>query len=312
MIQTYLLLLAGLLLLFIGGKYLVDSSVVIAHRLRIPTMIIGLTVVALGTSAPELLVSVQAAIKGYPEIAMGNVVGSNIANILLVLAVTALIFPIPVPEKSVKQDWPVLMFVSLVLFVFSWNGTLSRLEGVILLIFMVVYFVIAGINAKRSPQTLKTGPETARPMKGWFAAFIFLASCAGLAIGANLLVENAAKIAEGFGISQRVISITMVAVGTSIPELATSVIAALKKETNIAIGNIIGSNIVNILTVLGVTGVIGNISVDRAISRFDIPMMLGVTLLLLILMLPAARSKITRWEGAFMIVIYLLYIYMIF
>jgi cation:H+ antiporter len=312
MIQTYLLSLAGLLLLFIGGKYLVDSSVVIANRLRIPTMIIGLTVVALGTSAPELLVSVQAAIKGYPEIAMGNVVGSNIANILLVLAVTALIFPIPVPEKSVRQDWPVLMVVSLLLFTFSWNGTLSRFEGVILLILMVVYFVIAGINAKRSPQALNTRPETARPMKGWVAAFIFLASCAGLAIGANLLVENAAKIAEGFGISQRVISITMVAVGTSIPELATSVIAALKKETNIAIGNIIGSNILNILTVLGVTGVIGNISVDRAISRFDIPMMLGVTLLLLVLMLPAARSKITRWEGAFMIVIYLLYIYMIF
>ncbi|MFO7668105.1 MAG: calcium/sodium antiporter [Bacteroidales bacterium] len=312
MIQTYLLLFAGLLLLFIGGKYLVDSSVVIAHRLRIPTMIIGLTVVALGTSAPELLVSVQAAIKGYPEIAMGNVVGSNIANILLVLAVTALIFPIPVPEKSVKQDWPVLMFVSLVLFVFSWNGTLSRFEGVILLILMVVYFVVAGINAKRSPQAIITGSETAKTMKGWVAALIFLASCAGLSFGANLLVENAAKIAEGFGISQRVISITMVAVGTSIPEMATSVIAALKKETNIAIGNIIGSNIMNILTVLGVTGVIGNISVDRAISHFDIPWMLGVTLLLLILMLPAARSKITRWEGAFMIVIYLLYIYMIF
>ena len=133
-----------------------------------------------------------------------------------------------------------------------------------------------------------------------------------LAFGASLLVEHAAKIAEGLGISQRVISITMVAVGTSIPELVTSVIAALKKETDIAVGNILGSNIMNILAVLGITGVIGNISVDRAISHFDIPWMVGVTLLLLLLMLPAARSKITRWEGGFMIAIYLLYIYMIF
>ncbi len=149
-------------------------------------------------------------------------------------------------------------------------------------------------------------------MKVWVAGIIFLFSCAGLAVGANLLVEHAAIIAEGLGVSQRVISITMVAVGTSIPELATSVIAALKKETEIAVGNIIGSNIMNILSVLGFTSVLGNINVDQAISHFDIPVMLGVTLLLLLIMVPAKRSKIVRWEGALMIVVYLLYIYMIF
>jgi cation:H+ antiporter len=312
MIQTYLLLLAGLILLFISGKYLVDSSVVIAKRFRIPTMIIGLTVVAFGTSAPELLVSIQAAIKGFPEMAMGNVVGSNISNILLVLAITALIFPIPVPKKSVRQDWPALMFASLLLFAFSWDGTLSRFEGIILILLLLVYITIAVIQAKRSPAAPKQEPSNKKQMKGWVAGLIFLVSCGGLAFGANLLVENAAIIAEGFGISQRVISITMVAVGTSIPELATSVIAAMRKETEIAVGNIIGSNIMNILSVLGVTCVIGNISVDSAISRFDIPWMLGVTLLLLFMMLPAARAKIVRWEGALMIVIYLLYIYMIF
>ncbi len=321
MIQIYLLLLAGLLLLFISGKYLVDSSVVIARRLKIPTMIIGLTVVAFGTSAPELLVSIQAAIKGFPEMAMGNVVGSNISNILLVLAITALIFPIPVPAKSVRQDWPVLMFVSLLLFAFSWDGTLSRVEGIILLFLLVVYIVLAVISARRSTKALQSDKvETAdrdkkpvgRQMKGWVAGLIFLVSCVGLAFGADLLVENAATIAEGFGISQRVISITMVAVGTSIPELATSVIAALKKETDISVGNIIGSNIMNILSVLGVTSVIGDISVEQAISHFDIPWMLAVTVVLLLMMVPAARSKITRWEGIFMIVIYLLYIYMIF
>jgi cation:H+ antiporter len=312
MIQTYLLLLAGLILLFISGKYLVDSSVVIAKRFRIPTMIIGLTVVAFGTSAPELLVSIQAAIKGFPEMAMGNVVGSNISNILLVLAITALIFPIPVPKKSVRQDWPALMFVSLLLFAFVWDGTLTRLEGIIFLALLLVYIAIAVIQAKKNPMAQKQEPASGKQMKVWIAGIILLCSCVGLALGANLLVEHAAIIAESLGVSQRVISITMVAVGTSIPELATSVIAAMKKETDIAVGNIIGSNIMNILSVLGVTSVIGNITVDQAISHFDIPWMLGVTVLLLIMMVPAARAKIVRWEGILMIVVYLLYIYMIF
>jgi len=321
MIQTYLLLLCGLLLLFISGKYLVESSVVIAHRLKIPTMIIGLTVVAFGTSAPELLVSIQAAMKGFPEMAMGNVVGSNISNILLVLAITALIFPIPVPAKSVRLDWPVLMFVSLLLFAFSWDGTLSRMEGLIFITLLVAYLGFSVISARKITKDSLAGskeknvPDNTSPdkeMKGWVAGLIFLGSCIGLAFGADLLVDNAAIIAEGFGISQRVISITMVAVGTSIPELATSVIAALKKETDISVGNIIGSNIMNILSVLGVTSVVGSISVDRAISHFDIPWMLAVTVVLLFMMVPAARSRITRWEGIFMIIIYLLYIYMIF
>ena len=312
MVQTYLLLLAGLILLFVSGKYLVDSSVVIATRFRIPTMIIGLTVVAFGTSAPELLVSVQAAMKGFPEIAMGNVVGSNISNILLVLAITALIFPIPVPKNSVRHDWPVLMFVSLLLFAFAWDGNLTRLEGLILLLLLMLYIAVAVIQARKSQRGQKEEPAGGKQMKAWIAGLVFLLSCAGLAVGADLLVEHAAIVAEGLGVSQRVISITMVAVGTSIPELATSVIAALRKETEIAIGNIIGSNIMNILSVLGISSVIGNISVDRAISHFDIPWMLGVTILLLLMMLPASRAKIVRWEGVLMIVVYLLYIYMIF
>jgi cation:H+ antiporter len=311
MIQVYLLLILGLLLLFISGKYLVESSVVIARMFRIPTMIIGLTVVSFGTSAPELLVSLQAALKGLPEIAMGNVVGSNISNILLVLAITAVIFPIPVPEKSVRQDWPVMMGVSLLLFAFSLNGRLSRLEGLILVALLVSYIGFAVIQARRNPEVRVKEPGH-KSMRGWVAVILFLVSCAGLAYGADLLVGNAARIAEKMGISQRVISITMVAVGTSIPELATSVIAALKKETDIAIGNIIGSNIMNILAVLGFTGIIGAIRVDKAIARFDIPWMLAVSVLLLLLMLPAARSRITRWEGIFMILIYLLYIYLIF
>jgi cation:H+ antiporter len=321
MIQVYLYLVLGLLLLFVSGKYLVESSVAIARVLRIPTMIIGLTVVAFGTSAPELLVSLQAAFRGLPEIAMGNVVGSNISNILLVLALTALIYPIPVPAKSVRIDWPVMMFVSLLLFFFVLNGALSRLEGLALVLLLAVYLIAMVIQARRemASQAGGTNRSEAEPgdrqrngMKTWVAVLLFLVSCAGLAFGADLLVKNAAIVAENLGISQRVISITMVAVGTSIPELATSVIAALKKETDISVGNIIGSNIMNILSVLGFTGIVNPIRVDGTIARFDIPWMLGVSVLLLLLMLPASRSRITRWEGIFMIMIYLLYIYMIF
>jgi len=328
MIQVYLLLLLGLLLLFISGKYLVESSVLIAHRLRIPTMIIGLTVVAFGTSAPELLVSVQAAFRGYPEMAIGNVVGSNISNILLVLAITAIIYPIPVPASSVRKDWPMLMFVSLVLFAFAWDGSLNRSEGLILITLLALYLIYAvwsarrGMAAKGAVHKAATisrderkdsdAPGESRGMPLWLGLVIFLVSCAGLALGADLLVRNAATIATELGISQRVIAITMVAVGTSIPELSTSVIAALKKETDISVGNIIGSNIMNILSVLGITGIIRIIPVNSDLARFDIPWMVGVSLLLLLMMVPAARSRITRWEGIFMILIYLLYIYLIF
>ncbi len=310
MLKVYLLLLTGILLLFVSGKYLVESSVAISRLLRIPRMIIGLTVVAFGTSTPELLVSLKAAISGFPEIAMGNVVGSNISNILLVLAITAIIFPIPVPSTSVKRDWPIMMFVSLLLFVFTLNGWLTRLEGIVLVSLLVAYIGYAVIRARGMAKAEEDRKEE-DSMHWWAVGLIFLVSCVGLAFGASLLVDNAAVIAEDLGMSKRVISITMVAVGTSIPEVATSVIAAMKKETDISVGNIIGSNIMNVLSVLGVTSIIGPIKVDIEIARFDIPWMLATSLLLLLLMVPAARSRITRWEGILMILIYLLYIYLI-
>ncbi len=311
MIKVYFLLIAGLLLLFVSGKYLVDSSVAVSRRLKIPRMVIGLTVVAFGTSAPELLVSLQAAFSGFPEIAMGNVVGSNISNILLVLAITALIYPIPVPASSVKQDWPVMMTISLLLFLFSFNGVVSRWEGGVLVALLAGYIVLS-VRKSRKAGMDPGLPDTQPLMRWWVAAVMFLGSVAGLAIGADLLVDNVALIAEDLGISKRVISITMVAVGTSIPEVATSVIAALKKETEISVGNIIGSNIMNILSVLGLTSLVRPIRVSAEMIRFDIPWMLAVAVLMLLLMLPAARSRITRWEGSFMIVIYLLYIYFLF
>jgi cation:H+ antiporter len=310
MAQVYFFLFVGLLLLFVSGKFLVDSSVAISRRLKIPRMIIGLTVVAFGTSAPELLVSLQAAFSGYPEIAIGNVVGSNISNILLVLAITALIFPIPVPASSVRRDWPIMMGVSVLLFIFSMNGWISRLEGAVFVGLLAGYIAYSVVRA-RSVAPSETVDELNGAMKWWVAVIIFLVSVVGLAFGADLLVENAALVAEKMGMSKRVVSITMVAVGTSIPEVATSVIAALKKETDISVGNIIGSNIMNILSVLGFTSLVSPISVSEEIAGFDIPWMLGISLLFFLLMLPASRSRITRWEGSFMIVIYLLYIYLI-
>jgi cation:H+ antiporter len=274
-------------------------------------MVIGLTVVAVGTSAPELLVSVQAAFAGYPEIAMGNVVGSNISNILLVLAITALIFPIPVPVVSVRRDWPIMMFVSLLLFAFTLDGWLERSEGLVFAALLLLY-ILYSVRQSRKDKEPGNLPVAPARMPRWAMFLIFLASCAGLALGADLLVKNAAVIAEDLGISTRVISVSMVAVGTSIPELATSVLAALKKETEISVGNIIGSNIMNILLVLGTTGIIRPIKVDPGIGRFDIPWMLGTSLLLILVMLPSIRSKINRWEGSGMILLYLLYIYLIF
>lgn len=311
MAQVYLLLFAGLALLFVSGKFLVDSSVAISRRLRIPRMIIGLTVVAFGTSAPELLVSLQAAFSGFPEIAMGNVVGSNISNILLVLAITALIFPIPVPKSSVKRDWPIMMAVSVLLYIFAMNGWISRLEGIIFVSLLGLYILLSVIRSRGAKRMVEQEDDQGH-MKWWVAGIIFLVSVVGLAFGADLLVENAAQVAEKLGMSKRVVSITMVAVGTSIPEVATSVIAALKKETDISVGNIIGSNIMNILSVLGFTSLVSPISVSSEIAGFDIPWMLGISLLFLLLMLPASRSRITRWEGVFMIVIYLVYIYFLF
>jgi len=313
MTETILLLTAGLILLFVSGKYLVDSSVAISRLFRIPSMIIGLTVVSMGTSAPELLVSFKAAISGHPEIALGNVVGSNISNIILVLALTAIVFPVFIPRLSVKRDWPIMMGVTMLLLLFGFNGRIDRWEGIIFLALLLAY-ILFSIHQARNGKDQKPAEDTGgKPlMKWWLALLIFMVSCAGLAFGADLLVENAAIMAEMFRISERVIAVSMVAVGTSLPELATSVVAAFKKETDIAVGNIIGSNIMNILAVLGISGSIAPISVSRDYLRFDFPWMIGAALLLFLFMLPARNGKLSRWEGALMLSAYLCYIYLLF
>lgn len=310
--STILLLLLGLVLLLGSGKYLVESSVIIARHFRIPTSIIGLTIVAFGTSAPELLVSVQAAVHGHPDMAIGNVVGSNISNILLVLALTTIIFPLAVKRNSIVRDWPIMMALSLLLFLFLLDLHISRLEGGIFALLLVGYIVYS-IKQSRIPANADAEiPGVLKKSKWGVAILIFLVSCAGLAYGANLLVKNASEMAAYFGISERVISITMVALGTSLPELATSLIAAFKKEAEISIGNIIGSNVMNIISVLGITALIKPIDTVPEALKVDMPWMIGAALILFLFMLPVRKGRISRLEGSIMLLGYASYIYFIF
>lgn len=311
--KSIIFLILGLILLLVSGKYLVESSVSIARHFKIPTIIIGLTIVSFGTSAPELLVSLQAALQGHPDMAIGNVVGSNISNILLVLAVTAFIFPITIQKQFIRRDWPILMFISTLLLLFLLDLTLSRIEGIILLLLLVIYIVYS-IKQARNPKHANefTQDVSTQGMKWWVAIIIFVIACVSLSFGAGLLVDSASLIAARIGVSERVISISMVAVGTSLPELSTSMIAAFKKESNISVGNIIGSNIMNIISVLGFTSLVSPMNTVKQTIVMDLPWMLGATLLLFFFMLPVGRAKISRFEGSIMLLAYAAYIFFIF
>lgn len=309
---TILFLIIGLSLLLFSGKYLVESSVVIARQFHIPSGIIGLTIVAFGTSAPELLVSIQAAVQGYPDMAVGNVIGSNISNILLVLGLTVLILPMTVQRSSVLVDWPMMFFLSMLLLVFLFDSQLTRLEGGIFVL-LLLFYILFSIRQSRKGVTQEAEKVIIlQKTPWWITVLIFLASCAGLTFGASLLVDSAAEMAHYFGISERVISITMVALGTSLPELVTSLIAAIKKEMEISLGNILGSNIMNIVSVLGITALIKPINTVREVLTIDMPWMIGSALLLFLFMLPLRKGRITRIQGAIMVLAYTSYIYFIF
>ncbi len=311
--KTIIFLILGLILLLVSGKYLVESSVAIARHFKIPTIIIGLTIVSFGTSAPELLVSLQAALQGHPEMAIGNVIGSNISNILLVLAVTAFIFPITIQKQFIRKDWPILMFISSLLLLFLFDLKLESYEGLILLGLLLVFIVYNIRQVKNSKHTEQSEKETApQGMRWWMAIFVFIIAALGLSYGASLLVDSASVIAAKLGISERVISISMVAIGTSLPELSTSMIAAFKKQSNISVGNIIGSNIMNIVAVLGITSMVSPLSTVRQTLIIDLPWMLGATLLLFLFMIPVRSAKISRFEGSIMLVAYAAYIFFIF
>ncbi|MBN2667610.1 MAG: calcium/sodium antiporter [Bacteroidales bacterium] len=306
--MDYLYLLIGFILLLASGHFLVLSASDISIKLNLPKMIIGLLVVSFGTSAPELLVSVQAALKSHPEIAMGNVVGSNIANIALVLGLTSIILPIVVKNKTVWIDWIVMMLSGLLLFVFSYDLIIEWYEGLIMLLILAVYI----LYSIRYRKTKDEEESNIARYPFYVSILLLLGAIIGMYFGADLLIDSSSIIAKSWGISERIISVTIIAFGTSVPELATSLIAALKKEMDISIGNIVGSNIFNILSILGITALIKPIDVSPATLNNDMIWMLGISVLLLLSILPIRKGKIHRWKGLLFIGIYIAYVYLLF
>ena len=310
MILDIVYILLGLALLVKGGDYLVDGSVAIAKRARLSEMVIGLTVVGFGTSMPELLVSAQSALMGNSGIAIGNVVGSNIANIALILGVTSIIHVIPAQKITLKIDLP-FMLLSLVLFVaIAMTGYVGRVAGVIGVL-MLICFVSYQVRQSRKAEAAlaKENPEAhdeAEPMALWKAMLLVIVSFLAMVFGANILVEGASNIARLLGVTDRVIGLTIVAIGTSLPELFSSVMAAVKGKTDMAIGNIIGSVTFNILCVIGVSSIITPIMATNIGFAFDYALMviLGVMLWLFL----RTKHELERWEGVVLTIIFIAYL----
>ena len=299
----------GLVLLVFGGDWLLKSAVGLSNRLNISKIIVGLTVVSFATSLPELIVSVKAALDGYPDIAIGNVVGSNIGNIGLVLGVVLLINAIQIDKSFFATDWPTKMIASVLLFVFLiMDGELSRVEGFIFIVLLIVFlFYLVKQNRKVTMEVR----EVKEKEMSYLLILGFLA-VGGFALwaGSELLVNGAVNLAENLGVSKRIIAVTVVSIGTSIPELASSVIASIKKENDISIGNIIGSNIFNILSVLGITAIISPIkNIDQSIMSQDIYWMLGFGIILLPLVLLPKRGSLSFKEGILLLLAYATFIY---
>ncbi len=299
-------LLSGLVLLLIGAELMVRAAVRLAERLHVRPLIIGLTIVALGSSAPQMTVSLQAALTDNPDIAVGSVVGSGIFNILVTLGLSALIIPLRVSRQLVRLDIPLMIGASLLVFILAWNKDLGRFDGVLLLGALALYLGLLFRQSRHS-----TRPHTERPtetQQSWLISMLMiLAGLAMLVFAGRLLLGAAVVVATDLGLSERVIGLTVVAVGTSLPELATSLIAALRGQRDIAVGNVIGANLFNLLGVLGLTALLAPtpLSVSPNALDFDLPVMLGVAALCL----PVFYSgyRVTRAEGLLLLGLYLVY-----
>ena len=306
----------GLVLLVVGGEFLVRASVGLSFKLNISKMVIGLTVVSFATSAPELLVSVNDSLSNSPAIAINNVIGSNSANIGLVLGITAMIGPIAVNNTFYRLTWPVLMIFSLLIYYFLWNDNiLTLLEGIILLVALVAFLVILIRSARNNKEDIEIEEiDDAAATISYLKIFTWLAiGGAALYFGSEFLVDGAKEVARNMNISEGVISVTMIAIGTSVPELAASVIAAFKKEKAISLGNLIGSNIFNIGSVLGLTAVITEIPVvEPLILSRDIFWMLGFAFVLYPLAFIPKKFGIERYEGVLLFFAYIFFIYLVF
>lgn len=308
MLLNVVFLLGGIVLLYGGAEALVKGSASLARRLHLTPLVIGLTVVAFGTSMPELVVSVEAAISGQASIAAGNVIGSNVANVALILGLSAIVCPLTVDVRIIRIDLPVLVVISLIMTALLLDGSIGRLEGGLLVTGLVAYTVFNLYSVrKESPGAQNVFANVIPKESGSVAGSIAFVG-GGLILlvsGARFLVTGAVAIAETVGLSEAVIGLTIVAVGTSLPELATSVLAALKKEGDIAVGNIVGSNIFNILGILGAASLARPLE-NTGMSAID----LGLMIALAVLLLPLARSawKLDRREGGVLLFVYVAYV----
>lgn len=308
----FLLVILGLALLIVGGNFLLKGSVDLSFRLSIPKIVIGMTVVSFVTSAPELFVSLQSALRGYPDLAIGNVVGSNLANLGLVLGITLLIGSLDIRRSFYFVDWPVMMFASLLFYAFIYSdGLLGKTEGIIMIVLLFVFLVY--LLRFQKPAIVETTPEVIQLLPLYKT--VFLLGVGGVALwgGSELLISGAVGLATRLEISERIIGISVVSIGTSIPELAASVIAMIQKEKAISVGNLIGSNIFNLLAVLGVTAIIHPIHVaDDHLITFDIPWMLGISLLVLPLVFFPKGQRLGWRDGLILLAVYATFLYATF
>jgi cation:H+ antiporter len=307
--MDFIYIAVGLLLLIVGGNSLLKAAVGFSLRLQIPKIVIGMTVVSFATSAPELIVSLKSALEGHADLALGNVIGSNIANLGLVLGITIIISTISVEKSFYKTDWPVMMLSSLALYgVIAFDGEIQRYEGIVLFVLLIVFLVYLLRFQKTAVIDEMSEDDEELPL---YKDVLFLA-IGGLALwgGSELLIDGSVSLAKAFGISERIIGITIVSVGTSIPELAASVIAVLKKEKAISLGNLLGSNIFNVLAVLGITSMVTPVSItDMRLLTNDIFWMLGFALLVFPLVFFPVRMKLSWKEGVILLALYAVFIY---
>lgn len=308
--MAYFLLLGGLVIMVVCGNILVTGSVQLARYFRISTLVVGLTIVAYGTSTPEIFIGVRAALDGSHDIALGNVIGSNFANIGIILAIVAIIMPIPIRNKSLGFDMAIMFGVTVLLLIFGLNGVISRMEAIIFLTLLIVYTVWVVHKSRENAKDEVIPTPTIKPL---IAIGMILVSFVGLYFGSGWFVDGARKLAMAWGVSERVIGISIVAVGTSAPELIVSLVAIFKKEADLSIGNIIGSNFFNIVGVLGITAVVSPIMIsDQTLFRSDMVWLFGISFALVLMMLPMARGKISRWESLVLLLIFATYMFILY
>jgi cation:H+ antiporter len=308
--QNILFIILGLTFLIAGGNWLLKSAVALSLRLNIPKIVIGMTIVSFATSAPELIVSIKAATDGYPDLALGNVVGSNIANLGLVLAIILLLGSIEVRKGFYTTDWPMMMLASLLFFGFIFfDGTLQRYEGIIMVVGLFLFLVY--LLKYQKIAVVEEAYEDDLPLPLYQAVLYLGLGGAALWGGSEFLVNGAVGLANNYGVSERIIGITVVSIGTSIPELAASIVAIIKKEKAISVGNLIGSNIFNIMAVLGITSIITPIRImDQGLLSNDIFWMLGISFLIFPLVFFPKGLRLGWRDGIVLLLVYAVFIYL--